>query len=67
MFHASKPFEQLRIIKKQTFQTLVKFEYLENTNVLRFIKYMQYFIFRLVEERTSIEDKFKGLKEIENG
>ena len=62
MFHASKLREKLKTTKKQrSFRTFGKFKCLENSNVLRFIRCMQCFVFKTVEERCRSHNKRKQL------
>ena len=52
MVHTSKAWKQFKIIKRQTsFRTFGKLKCLENSNVLRFIRCMQRFVFKKVQER----------------
>ena len=60
-FHASISCEKLNIIKKETLQTFEKFKCLENPNVSRFIRCMQCFVFKAVEERSRSYNKRKEL------
>ena len=52
MFYTFKAWKQFKIIKRQTsFRTFGKLKCLENSNVLRFIRCMQRFVFKIVEEK----------------
>ena len=66
MFHTSEAWKQFKIIKRQTsFRTSGKLKCLENSNVLRFIRCMQRFVFKTVEEkfRSHLSQQKKTTKE----